>query len=454
MFKWLARGAWVLFVCGGVVAGVGGIETLSRAPQTARSASPPSQAVATPAPAEAPPSAPTPEPARAALRAPDDTPPPFDAAAPAALPTEQTVSPSGRLNVLLLGIDQRPDETVPGGDPGRTDSMILVCIDFDAHVASMVSIPRDGFVVIPGHGSDRVNAAYTYGELEQRGTGPDLAKRTIASLFGVPVDRYALVDVHSMEEIIDTLGGVTLEVPNRLVDNAYPTDDYRTIVVDIPAGEQKMDGVTAVEYARMRHPDSDYGRQDRQKQLLVALRNAAMRIDTLPKLPQLMPQVQHLVRTDLSPSELAQLLKFGRDLAPPREIVTLPADPRLTPAYTGPGGAAYINLTPTFRNAVKEFMDHPLIAAERAEIEIHNAGAPPGSGSRAADMLGRTGLVVNRVSTADPVTATRIEAGSNARETALAVARALGLGSDALVTVGDSAKVDVLLGADTRFPTA
>ena len=242
--------------------------------------------------------------------------------------------------MLLLGIDQRPDEAGAGGDPGRTDSMILVSIDFDAHVASLVSIPRDGFVVIPSHGSDRVNAAYTYGEIDQRGTGPDLAKRTIASLFSVPVDRYALVDVHSMEEIIDTLGGVTIDVPNHLVDKA--ADNYRTIVVDIPAGEQKMDGVTAVEYARMRHPDSDYGRQDRQKQLLVALRDAAMRVDTLPKLPQLIPQVQHLVRTDLSPAELAQLVKFGRDLSDTRAIVSLPADPHLTPAYTGPGGASYI----------------------------------------------------------------------------------------------------------------
>jgi LCP family protein required for cell wall assembly len=134
-----------------------------------------------------------------------------------------------------MGIDRRPDEAVPGGDPGRTDSMILVSIDFDAHVASMVSIPRDGFVVIPEHGSDRVNAAYTYGEIAREGTGPELAKRLVASLFGVPIDRYALVDIHSMGQIIDTLGGVSIDVPERQVDPAYPTDDYRTIVVEIPA---------------------------------------------------------------------------------------------------------------------------------------------------------------------------------------------------------------------------
>jgi LCP family protein required for cell wall assembly len=355
-----------LFVVGGLLAGWSGVQSLGeivrlRIPPVSNDRS---------ALADEPPPAP-PQPARAPLRSPADQPPPFEAAVPvAAAPTpqptstpaseqpSQPASPTGRLTVLLMGVDQRPDEAVPGGDPGRTDSMILVSLDFDAQVASMVSIPRDGFVTIPGHGSDRVNAAYTYGELERRGSGPDLAMSTVASVFGVPVDRYALVDIHSMEEIIDTLGGITVDVPTRLVDREYPTDDYRTIVVDIPAGEQTMDGVTAVEYARMRHPDSDYGRQDRQQQVLRALRDAAMRIQTLPRLPALIPEVQQLVKTDLTPTELAQLVAFGRGLSA-EDIISLPPDPDRTPAYTGPGGASYINLTPAFRTAVKALIEQP-----------------------------------------------------------------------------------------------
>jgi polyisoprenyl-teichoic acid--peptidoglycan teichoic acid transferase len=89
----------------------------------------------------------------------------------------------------------------------------------------MVSILRDGFVVIPGHGNERVNSAYPFGELEKPGTGPELAKRTVAALFDVPVDRFALVDIHSMEQVIDTLGEVWIDVPDRLVDARYPTDD-------------------------------------------------------------------------------------------------------------------------------------------------------------------------------------------------------------------------------------
>jgi LCP family protein required for cell wall assembly len=442
--------AWVLFVAGGLFAGWSGLQNLRdlARPRPIASVVTHSPTVTVEAPQ------PRPLPARAPLRAPDDDAPPFAAAAPvAAAATPQPNSPAGRLTVLLMGIDQRPDEAVPGGDPGRTDSMLLVSVDYDAHTASMVSIPRDGFITIPGHGNDRVNAAYTYGEIDARGSGPELSKRTIAALFGVPVDRFALVDVHSMEQIIDTLGGVSINVPSRLLDTQYPTDDYRTKVVDIPAGRQTMDGITAVEYARMRHPDSDYGRQGRQQQLLLALRDAALRIDTVPKLPQLIPQVERLVRTDLTPVQISQLVAFGRGLSADRDIVALPANPQLTPSYTGPGGAAYVNLTPAFRTAVKALIEQPRVATEHADIVVYNAGAPVGSGSQAADLLRREGLVVSKIATTQRVSATRIEAGSGAHETAAAVARALGVASDALVLVGDSTDVQVLLGPDARLPT-
>jgi LCP family protein required for cell wall assembly len=379
--------------------------------------------------------------------------PPFAAASADdnVVPTPQPSSPVGRMNILLLGIDQRPDQTQPGDDPGRTDSMVLVSIDFDAHTASMVSIPRDGFVVIPGHGSDRVNAAYPFGELDTPGRGPDLAKRTVSALFGVPVDRYALVDIHAMEQIVDTLGGVWIDNPQRLIDTQYPTDDYRTTTIDIPAGRQLMDGVTAVEYARTRHPDSDYGRQSRQQQVLLALRDQVLEPSVLPHLPQLVSQATELVRTDLNPLEIGQLVAFGRGLSSD-DIVTLPPNPQLTPSYTGAGGAAYINLTPAYRAAAKGLIEAPKLAAERAEISIYNAGAPIGSGGQIAALLGKIGLTVIAVDVAPRVASTRIEAGSGARQTATAIARELGLSVDSLMIDGSSSSVRILLGPDLRLP--
>jgi LCP family protein required for cell wall assembly len=226
-------------------------------------------------------------------------------------------------------------------------------IDYDAHTAVMVSIPRDGFVVIPGHGNERVNAAYTFGEIEHRGGGASLAMKTVSQIFGVPVDRYGLVDMHSMERIIDTLGGIWIDNPYRLVDREYPTDDYGFMTIDIAAGRQLMKGVTAVQYARTRHPDSDFGRQNRQQQVLRAIRDRALQLDVLPRLPSLISQVLEMVRTDLTPVEIAELVNFGRSIDASKDLISLPADPKLTPTYTGPGGASYIHLTKTYRSMVQ-----------------------------------------------------------------------------------------------------
>jgi LCP family protein required for cell wall assembly len=236
---------------------------------------------------------------------------------------EVTPEQTGHLNVLLLGIDQRPDEATPGGDPGRTDSMVLVSIDFDDRMVSMVSIPRDGFVVIPGHGNERVNAAYTFGELDQRGGGPALAEKTVEQLFGIPIDRYALVDIHSMEQVIDDLGG-----------------------------------------------------------------------------------------------------------------------------------ASHINLTPAYRKMVHAMVVDPQIGSEQAAISVLNAGAPAGSGSQAAVLLGAAGLIVNEVATAPRVAATRIEAGGGARHSAELAARVLGLPADALTVIGGSTTIRVLLGPDCSYRRA
>src|SRR4030088_668603 len=176
--KWLLTLGWAVFVVGGLGAGWASLHNFAALAPPAPTRRP---VAATPAAPTSEPLAPHPQ-----LRDFDQSAPPFAAAGnPQAQPTVDASSPAGRLTVLLMGIDQRPDEAAVNGDPGRTDSMMLVSIDFDGRTATMISIPRDGFVVIPDHGNERVNAAYTFGEMDKRGTGPALAKRTVAQLFGV-----------------------------------------------------------------------------------------------------------------------------------------------------------------------------------------------------------------------------------------------------------------------------
>jgi LCP family protein required for cell wall assembly len=434
---------WTVFVVGGLTAGwlgMSNVAVLSNMP---------------PPPTRIPSPGATPEPLapHPPMRDFSQAAPPFEPAGQQTPEATEVASPSGRMNVLLLGIDQRPDEeAAENGDPGRTDSMVLVSLDYEQHTAAMVSIPRDGFVVIPGHGNERINAAYTFGELDQRGNGPQLAKQTVAQLFGLPVDRYVLVDIHSTEQLIDKLGGVWIDNPAELYDNQYPTDNYGTITIDIPAGRQQMDGQTAVEYARTRHPDSDYGRQSRQQQVLMAIRDQALTMDIVPKLSSLLPDMLNLVRTDLSPVEILQMANFGRKLNK-EDIVALPPSGDLTPGYFGDGGASYINLTPAFRSAVRQLINNPRIAAEHAEITVLNAGAPPGTGGEVSDLLGKNGLTVTKVDTAPSEPATRIEAGTAVKASAESVAKILKLAPDALQLTDDpGTDIRVVLGPDIKLP--
>src|SRR5688572_7292038 len=111
-----------------------------------------------------------------------------------------------RVNILLLGLDRRPDESI-----SRTDTMILVTVDPDAKIAGMLSIPRDLWVSIPGYAEDRINKAYFNGDRDKYpGGGPALAMKTVQYNLGVPVHFYAQIDFEGFRDIIDTLGGIDI----------------------------------------------------------------------------------------------------------------------------------------------------------------------------------------------------------------------------------------------------
>src|SRR5260370_26450483 len=137
----------------------------------------------------------------------------------------QAAAASNILTILLLGIDQRPDEAAKHV-PSRTDTMILAMADATAKRAALVSIPRDLVVAIPGHGNQKINTAHFWGESDQSGGGPPLAARTVEAAFGVAVDYFARVDFAAFRQGIDALGGIVVDVDRPILDNEYPTEDY------------------------------------------------------------------------------------------------------------------------------------------------------------------------------------------------------------------------------------
>jgi polyisoprenyl-teichoic acid--peptidoglycan teichoic acid transferase len=220
------------------------------------------------------------------------------------------------VNILLLGVDSRPSDDYPP----RSDTMIVVRVDPGENRVDIFSIPRDLLVEIPGYLATKVNAAYVYGELDGvPGGGPILAAQTIEYNFGIRVDYFATVDITGMERVVDTIGGVIIDVPTALKDDQYPTDDYQFTRIYFGSGPQEMDGVSAVQYSRTRHDDNDFRRSIRQQEVLIAIRNKILATGIITRLPELIADVGDAVRTDLSPRQVLSLARFGQDL--PRESI-------------------------------------------------------------------------------------------------------------------------------------
>ncbi|HEY4689627.1 MAG TPA: LCP family protein [Anaerolineae bacterium] len=246
----------------------------------------------------------------------------------------------GRVTILLMGIDRRPSQ---GNVPTRTDAITLITLDPQAKTAAMLSIPRDLYVPLAGtERVDRINTAYFYGEANGvPGSGAQAAKDTLALNLGIPVDRYVLIDFDGFRKTIDALGGIDVNVPKRIVDNEYPTDDYRTEVLVIEAGPQHLNGELALKYVRTRHQDSDFGRLQRQQQVILAVRDKALSLGALTQLPALLDAVAGSYESDLTVAEIATVAKVWNDI--PREsIAAYRIDDQMAVSWTTPNGASVL----------------------------------------------------------------------------------------------------------------
>ncbi|NLT06053.1 MAG: LCP family protein [Solirubrobacterales bacterium] len=166
--------------------------------------------------------------------------------------------PGEAQTILLLGSDRRPDDAVDGGagTGARSDTIILVRLNPEENATALMSLPRDLRVEIPGHGVDKINAAYTLG-------GPRLTLRTVKELTGLSINHVINVDFQGFQKAIDSLGCIYTDVDRR-----YYNDSAEYAFIDVPSGYQRMCGEKALQYARFRHEDSDLVRGIRQQDLL------------------------------------------------------------------------------------------------------------------------------------------------------------------------------------------
>jgi LCP family protein required for cell wall assembly len=187
---------------------------------------------------------------------------------------------SGPLNVLVLGVDTRPDSEEMGS---RTDTIMLVQVVPRTGDVKLLSVPRDLLVEVKPGEEDRINAAYNYG-------GVDETIATLENYSGVPVDHYATIDFEGFEKVIDAMGGIRVDVG----EGQFP-EKWR-----MGEGVQRLNGHKALIYARYRGtPGADLDRMQRQRELVAALRSEALRWHTVKTLPQIMEVMNENVKTDL-----------------------------------------------------------------------------------------------------------------------------------------------------------
>jgi LCP family protein required for cell wall assembly len=172
-------------------------------------------------------------------------------------------------NILILGSDARPGD--PAAEAARTDTIMVLGVNPPKHKVSLFSLPRDVFIESPGYGWLRANTVVRNAEISEPGTGIDQMILSMETTFQMEIDHYAQVNFEGFVDVVDALGGVEIDVPYEIIDNAYPTENGGTMRVEFQPGKQHMDGETALIYARTRHSDDDYQRANRQQQVMDAI---------------------------------------------------------------------------------------------------------------------------------------------------------------------------------------
>lgn len=311
----------------------------------------------------------------------------------------------GHTNILLLGVGGE-------GHDGEnlTDTMIVASIDTSDNTLSMLSLPRDLYVENERVGwGTRINSIYEY--IYDETEDPEIAEaeleKEIESIVGVEIHYYAKIDFKGFTELIDAMGGITIDVANSISDPAYPALDGSGQTYDpfyLSAGTQTFDGETALKYVRSRHDSSDFDRASRQQEVITAIKDKALSMGVLTspsKIEDVYSVVASNFETNMSISELVTLVGQGSDFdsssiqsavlndlayttggflyTPEREE----GDPYYLVPYAGPGDFSEI------ARFAQLFFYHPEIMRDQVTITVLN-------GTKAESLAGLTKMFLVR----------------------------------------------------------
>ena len=289
----------------------------------------------------------------------------------------------GKQNILVLGMDAGTIGAKEEYNRHRTDTIIVVSLDRKNKDVKVLSIPRDTRVKIGGYGIQKINAAMAFG-------GPDLAVKTVKDFLGVPIHNYVAIKLSSFRNIVDALGGVEIDVKQRM---KY-SDPAGGIYIDLYPGLQVLDGDKAEQFVRFReYPDADIGRIRAQQQFMEALVKQALKPATILKIPKIIEVVQENVETDLQPLELASLANFARQIK--QEDIKM---------YMIPGEGKYISGISYFipyQEQMNEMIDEVFFDDGSIKVAVLNGNGQLGVASKVARELESLGFKVVSIANAD-----------------------------------------------------
>ncbi|MSU75945.1 LytR family transcriptional regulator [Patescibacteria group bacterium] len=312
----------------------------------------------------------------------------------------------GRINILLIGIGGAGHD-----GPNLADTIQLVSISPKDKSVAMVSIPRDLYVQVPdSYQKVKINEVHSIGEDNgTEGGGPALLEQKVSDITGQKVQYFIRADFDGFKQVIDSMNGVDINVPEPgLYDPYYPLG-YSYQIVNVKPGQQHMAGELALEYARSRETTSDFDRSKRQQQVLVAARDKALSVQYLTnpaKISHLIDILGDHVKTDLSLGEAQRLAEIVRDI--PSDKVTSKVvdgmDSGLLYDSVGPGGA-YILLPRSgdyseIQQFVAQLLSDSGVRQEQPKVEIQNASGQSGLAKSESDLLTGDGFSVTSVTNA------------------------------------------------------
>ncbi|HEY3317422.1 MAG TPA: LCP family protein [Coriobacteriia bacterium] len=306
---------------------------------------------------------------------------------------ESARPPGDPFYMVLMGEDKRPEEL-----RARSDTLMIAYVDPPRRKVSLLSIPRDTRVDIPGHGKQKINSAMQLG-------GATLVIRTVKEYTGLPISHYMEVDFNGFKDLVNAVGGVTVDVPERIVDSKAADHNWRAKVVN--KGVQWLDGDHALTFVRSRHfADGDFTRIKDQQIFMKALAKKTFTAGNIVNLPKIVDAVVNNVTTDLS---VPQMLNLAADFKGMEQgglsTAMAPGDAKYINgvSFVIPDRPALMELVrrmesgESLESTAASLSPKAAVSPQAVTITVRNGGGPAGVAKEVADLLKKDGFRIGEV---------------------------------------------------------